>query len=158
MLKMGLTGAQAAAEMLRREGVTGVEIVPTRGFLSDHYNPMSRKLALSEAVYSTPSVAVTRSWTVAPSVALSFKETARAEAASTSAPEAMLPNTRLPPLIVAGPLRTLTSALTAQASVVPWLVNRGVMFKAAPGTQEPSATWLVTPQKTSTGPTVMPLI
>ncbi len=53
----GLTGAQAAAEMLRREGVSGVEIVPTRGFLSDHYNPVSRKLALSEAVYGTPSVA-----------------------------------------------------------------------------------------------------
>jgi Zn-dependent membrane protease YugP len=53
----GLTGAQAAAEMLRRAGLTNVEIVPTRGFLSDHYNPVTHTLALSEAVYATPSVA-----------------------------------------------------------------------------------------------------
>jgi len=53
----GLTGAQAAAEMLRRSGVEGCKIVPTRGFLSDHYNPLTKTLALSESVYSTPSIA-----------------------------------------------------------------------------------------------------
>jgi Zn-dependent membrane protease YugP len=53
----GLTGAQAAQEMLQRAGVHDVKIVPAHGFLSDHYNPMTKKLALSEAVYGSPSVA-----------------------------------------------------------------------------------------------------
>src|SRR5436305_11051939 len=53
----GLTGAQAAQEMLRSAGVTGVQVVPTNGFLSDHYNPANRTLALSEATYASNSVA-----------------------------------------------------------------------------------------------------
>jgi len=53
----GLTGAQAAQEMLRGAGVTDVQVVPTRGFLSDHYNPANKTLALSEATYSSNSVA-----------------------------------------------------------------------------------------------------
>ena len=53
----GLTGAQAASEMLRRAGITDVQVVPTNGFLSDHYNPANRTLALSEATYSSSSVA-----------------------------------------------------------------------------------------------------
>jgi Zn-dependent membrane protease YugP len=53
----GLTGAQAAREMLRRAGIPDVEVVPTRGFLSDHYNPANKTLALSEATYESSSVA-----------------------------------------------------------------------------------------------------
>lgn len=53
----GLTGAQAAAEMLRRAGLSDVEIKPSRGFLSDHYNPANKTLNLSPAVYQTPSIA-----------------------------------------------------------------------------------------------------
>jgi uncharacterized protein len=53
----GLTGAQAAAKMLRSEGVTNVEIEPTKGFLSDHYDPRSKTLRLSPDVYSGRSVA-----------------------------------------------------------------------------------------------------
>ncbi|HEX3556401.1 MAG TPA: zinc metallopeptidase [Thermoanaerobaculia bacterium] len=53
----GLTGAQAAQEMLRSAGVTGVQVVPTNGFLSDHYNPANKTLALSEATYASNSVA-----------------------------------------------------------------------------------------------------
>ncbi len=53
----GLTGAQAARRMLDSAGITDVEIVPTRGTLSDHYNPVTRKLALSEPVYGSASVA-----------------------------------------------------------------------------------------------------
>jgi Zn-dependent membrane protease YugP len=53
----GLTGAQAAQEMLRRAGIPDVEVVPTHGFLSDHYNPANRTLALSEATYASNSVA-----------------------------------------------------------------------------------------------------
>ncbi|HSU82162.1 MAG TPA: zinc metallopeptidase [Thermoanaerobaculia bacterium] len=53
----GLTGAQAAQEMLRRAGIPDVQVVPTHGFLSDHYNPANRTLALSEATYASNSVA-----------------------------------------------------------------------------------------------------
>src|SRR3954465_806439 len=53
----GLTGAQAAREMLRRAGIPDVEVVPTRGFLSDHYHPANKTLALSEATYESSSVA-----------------------------------------------------------------------------------------------------
>jgi hypothetical protein len=53
----GLTGAQAAKTLLERAGITDVEIVPTRGVLSDHYNPVGKKLALSEGVYGSPSIA-----------------------------------------------------------------------------------------------------
>lgn len=53
----GLTGAQAAQRLLSGAGISDVEIVATRGTLSDHYNPATKKLALSEPVYSQPSVA-----------------------------------------------------------------------------------------------------
>lgn len=53
----GMTGAQAAQELLRGAGITDVEIVPTHGFLSDHYNPVNKKLALSQDVYGSNSIA-----------------------------------------------------------------------------------------------------
>jgi Zn-dependent membrane protease YugP len=53
----GLTGAQAAQEMLRQAGIYDVKVVPTNGFLSDHYNPANKTLALSEATYASSSVA-----------------------------------------------------------------------------------------------------
>jgi hypothetical protein len=53
----GYTGAEAAAEMLRRAGIQGVGIEESHGFLSDHYNPITKKLALSESVYHETSVA-----------------------------------------------------------------------------------------------------
>jgi Zn-dependent membrane protease YugP len=53
----GLTGAQAAQIMLRAAGVDGVTVVPTAGMLTDHYNPLTRQLALSEEVYGSPSIA-----------------------------------------------------------------------------------------------------
>lgn len=53
----GLTGAKAARMMLDRAGLHDVKIERTHGVLSDHYNPMTRSLALSEPVYDTPSIA-----------------------------------------------------------------------------------------------------
>lgn len=52
----GLTGAQAARLLLDRAGIRDVEVVQSQGFLSDHYNPMNKTLALSPQVYSMPSV------------------------------------------------------------------------------------------------------
>jgi len=53
----GMTGAEAAQEMLDRAGITDVRVVPTRGMLSDHYNPVNKTLALSESVYASNSIA-----------------------------------------------------------------------------------------------------
>ncbi len=52
----GLTGAQAAAQMLASQGITDVRIEPVRGFLSDHYDPMHRTLRLSPDVYGGSSL------------------------------------------------------------------------------------------------------
>lgn len=53
----GLTGAQAAERLLQGANISDVQVVPTSGYLSDHYNPVSKKLALSEAVYGSSSIA-----------------------------------------------------------------------------------------------------
>ena len=53
----GLTGAQAAATMLAEQGVRDVVIEPVRGMLTDHYDPSSKTLRLSEQVYSSSSLA-----------------------------------------------------------------------------------------------------
>lgn len=53
----GLTGAQAAQRMLDGAGIHDVKIVPHQGMLSDHYNPVTKTLALSEPVYGVPSIA-----------------------------------------------------------------------------------------------------
>ena len=53
----GMTGEQAAARLLQQAGINDVKIVATRGTLSDHYNPLTKTLALSEPVYGTNSIA-----------------------------------------------------------------------------------------------------
>ena len=53
----GYTGAQAARKLLDRAGLHHVDVVQTGGFLSDHYNPMSKQLALSQNVFHGSSVA-----------------------------------------------------------------------------------------------------
>jgi uncharacterized protein len=53
----GLTGAEAAEEMLRYAGIGDVRIVRAQGMLSDHYNPLNKTLNLSEGVYDSNSVA-----------------------------------------------------------------------------------------------------
>ncbi len=55
--RRGYTGAQAAQILLEGAGITDVRIEPTNGFLSDHYNPATKTLALSEQVYGSNSVA-----------------------------------------------------------------------------------------------------
>ena len=53
----GYTGAQAARMLLDRAGLQHVDVVQTAGLLSDHYNPVSKQLALSSKVYAGTSVA-----------------------------------------------------------------------------------------------------
>lgn len=53
----GLTGAQAAQVILRHNGIGNVSIKPVRGSLTDHYNPATHTLALSESVMNVDSIA-----------------------------------------------------------------------------------------------------
>ncbi len=53
----GMTGAQAAEAVLRNSDVTGVGIRPVAGQLSDHYDPRSKTLNLSEDVGIAATVA-----------------------------------------------------------------------------------------------------
>ena len=52
----GLTGAQAAYQMLRAAGVNDVRIEMTNGFLSDHYDPSAKTLRLSAETYGEDSI------------------------------------------------------------------------------------------------------
>src|SRR6516162_6446212 len=53
----GLSGAQAADEVLRAGHVPGVEIEPVAGVMTDHYDPRHKVLRLSEPVYAGRSLA-----------------------------------------------------------------------------------------------------
>ena len=55
--RRGITGAQAAYEVLKAHGVFDVEIRPCRGQLTDHYDPRDNTIYLSESVYDAPTVA-----------------------------------------------------------------------------------------------------
>lgn len=53
----GYTGAQVAAELLRRKGITDVTIEPIEGMLADNYDPRAKVLRLSPEVYQSDSLA-----------------------------------------------------------------------------------------------------
>lgn len=53
----GLTGAQAAMEILRRNGITDVAVVHVGGELTDHYDPRTKTVNLSDSTYGSNSVA-----------------------------------------------------------------------------------------------------
>ncbi|MCP4130257.1 MAG: zinc metallopeptidase [bacterium] len=55
-VRSGLTGAQAAKEILRRNGLSHVRVVETGGFLSDHYDPGKKVVRLSPDVYRSNSI------------------------------------------------------------------------------------------------------
>ena len=52
-----LTGAQAAQRVLSANGVTGVRIEQVRGNLTDHFDPSTNVIRLSDSVYNSTSVA-----------------------------------------------------------------------------------------------------
>ncbi len=53
----GLTGADAAKAVLRAAGVTNVDVERVSGSLTDHFDPRSNVIRLSDTVYSSCSVA-----------------------------------------------------------------------------------------------------
>lgn len=55
--KKGVTGAQAAAILLRANGITDVTVQHIRGRLTDNYNPNTKILSLSDSTYTSTSIA-----------------------------------------------------------------------------------------------------
>ena len=55
--RRNLTGAQAAFELLRSQGITNVRIEQVAGNLTDHYDPKTNTIRLSQGVYNSTSIA-----------------------------------------------------------------------------------------------------
>lgn len=53
----GLTGREAAEQILHRNGIYDVQVIHIAGNLTDHYNPGKKTLGLSDTVYNSSSVA-----------------------------------------------------------------------------------------------------
>ncbi len=56
-LPYGMTGADVARKMLLDNGITDVQVTSTPGHLTDHYNPQTKVVNLSESVYHSCSIA-----------------------------------------------------------------------------------------------------
>ena len=55
-ISAGLTGADVARKMLAENGITDVQVISVRGRLTDHYNPTTHTVNLSEGVYGSNSI------------------------------------------------------------------------------------------------------
>lgn len=56
-MENALTGKEVAEKMLRDNGIYDVQVISTRGHLTDHYNPANKTINLSESVYASNSIA-----------------------------------------------------------------------------------------------------
>ncbi len=55
--QLGRPASQVVADLLRRNGNNAVEVTSVSGNLTDHYNPATETLALSQGVYGSTSIA-----------------------------------------------------------------------------------------------------
>lgn len=56
-LRNGMSGKEIAEKMLRDNGITDVKVISVAGQLTDHYNPQTKTVNLSEVVYSERNAA-----------------------------------------------------------------------------------------------------
>lgn len=113
-----LTGAQAAEQILKSNGIYDVRVERVGGYLSDHYDPRAKVIRLSEPVYDNPSVA---------SVSVACHEAGHAlqhaegyvplSLRTAVLPAAQLGSQALWPLFIAGMIFSM-----------PFLVNIGILF------------------------------
>jgi Zn-dependent membrane protease YugP len=52
----GMSGREVALAMLENHGIRDVQVIEAKGFLTDHYNPLKKVVALSTTVYHGRSV------------------------------------------------------------------------------------------------------
>ena len=53
----GYTGEEAARRILMINHLNNIDIKPVRGSMTDHYNPLTKQIGLSETVYNMNSIA-----------------------------------------------------------------------------------------------------
>lgn len=56
-IRSGLSGREIAERMLRENGIYDVKVVPSEGFLTDHYNPLTKTVSLSPDIFEGRNVA-----------------------------------------------------------------------------------------------------
>ncbi|WP_088187631.1 zinc metallopeptidase [Desulfosporosinus sp. FKA] len=115
----GLTGAQAAKALLNSKGLYDVGVVAIRGHLSDHYDPRSRVISLSEDVYYGNSLA---------SVAVAAHETGHALQHSSGYAPLQLRSSFVPAANFgsgAGPILIIIGLFLPSFG---WLLQLGILF------------------------------
>lgn len=113
----GVTGAQTAHRILEANQMYRVRVGPTQGKLTDHYNPRTKEIRLSEAVYAMPSVAA---------MAISAHESGHAIQDATDYTPLKL-RSRLAPLAAAGARFGLPAAILGSLLGEPLWVQAGVL-------------------------------
>ncbi len=123
-----LTGAEVARRLLMRAGITDVKVEKVAGNLTDHYDPRTKTLRLSEPVYDSESIAA---------LGVAAHETGHAvqhdegymplSIRSAIVPVATFGSTLAFPLVIAGFF--LTSIIGASMSTL--LINVGIVLFTA---------------------------
>ena len=108
-LMSGLTGKEVAEKMLKENGIYDVKVVSVSGFLSDHYNPLTKTVNLSPEVYQGQSVAA---------AAVAAHECGHAVQHSTAYAWLMM-RSRLVPVVQFG------------SSIIQWVILAGVIMVQA---------------------------
>jgi len=101
-----ITGKDAALLLMKANSIANVAIEPVRGSLTDHYDPGSKKLRLSEPVYDRPSIAA---------VGVAAHETGHA----------IQHARKYGPLVLRS---TLVPVANIGSSLGPWLAIAGLLF------------------------------
>lgn len=116
-----VTGEQTARLILRAQQMPHVKVGPIAGKLTDHYNPRTKEIRLSETVYGTPSVAA---------MAIAAHESGHAIQDEVDYRPIEL-RTRLAPLAAAGGRFGLPALIFGSVAGMPLLVQVGVFAYAA---------------------------
>ena len=122
-LSNGLSGKEIAEKMLADNGIYDVKVVSTRGMLTDHYNPMTKTVNLSEAVYSQRNAAA---------AAVAAHECGHAVQHATAYPWLMLRSKLVPTVSISSKLASfLLIAGIFTVNTFPQLLLIGIIFFAA---------------------------
>jgi len=116
----GVTGAQTARLILEANQMNRVKVGPTQGKLTDHYNPRTKEIRLSEAVYAMPSVAA---------MAIAAHESGHAIQDAVDYTPLEL-RSRLAPLAATGARFGLPAAILGSVLGMPVIVQVGVLAYA----------------------------
>jgi len=116
----GVTGAQTAQLILDANQMNRVKVGPTQGKLTDHYNPRTKEIRLSEAIYAMPSVAA---------MAIAAHESGHAIQDAVDYTPLEL-RSRLAPIAAAGARFGLPAAILGSVLAMPLMVQVGVLAYA----------------------------